>query len=470
MALGPTMLPRPIRALGALAVSVVVATAAAALPASAAPTPVVARAAVAHTTDPCPTGATEMSFDNTAGLDAYGAITLTGNAAVTPSTLVNTSTPIADYPTDPNDPSGNTHYFCDSAWSGSGAGNFWVSIGQPIVGLPGTQPTVTEPYRWSEVEFGAPGVGGTTDFTNVNSFSFPLDMQMFATPGGTTAQESSLFSGNTCQIVGAMHTAVVQAGDGAGWGSIEQTNGGQFTRIIGPVTYNGSTQVAAWPSLSPYLAGFGATLPAGTGAYAGDQGPFVVEGYYGGIGAGRRVVLLRRLPDPFGRPGGRRHPQRLDPGRGRHRRGHAHHPRPGRRHLHPGPVARRLRRLQRHADPLVVATGRQRQLQRCLRGDRQLPAERLQLRLLGEQLRQREGHPVLLAGLEPADRPGGGPGGVPVEALLVRPRPLQRVREGPQQLLPQLRLPLQRAVRRGRQREPAPHPAGQRRVPHDAAS
>ena len=116
MAFGPVQLPRPIRALGALAVSVVVVTAAGALPASAAPAPPVARTSVAHTTDPCPTGATEMSFDNTSGLDAYGAITLTGKAAVTPADLVNTSTPIADYPTDPNDPSGNTHYFCDSAW------------------------------------------------------------------------------------------------------------------------------------------------------------------------------------------------------------------------------------------------------------------------------------------------------------------------------------------------------------------
>lgn len=109
-----------------------------------------------HTADPCPASDTEMSFVNKASLDAYGAVTLNGAASITPADLVNVSKPIADYPVDPNDPSGRTHYFCDSHWTGSGAGNFWVSIGQPIVGLPTTQPTVTSPYRWGEIEFGRP--------------------------------------------------------------------------------------------------------------------------------------------------------------------------------------------------------------------------------------------------------------------------------------------------------------------------
>ena len=180
-------------------------------------------AASPHTTHPCPAGDTMMSFDNDADLNAYGAVTLTGAASITPADLVNVSKPIADYPVDPNDPSRRTHYFCNSHWKGSGAGNFWVSIGHPIVGLPAIQPTVTSPYRWAEVEFGAPGVGGTTDLTNVNAFSFPLNMQAYSSPGGSKSEESSLFRGNTCQIVNAMHRAVDRAGAGASWRSIEQT-------------------------------------------------------------------------------------------------------------------------------------------------------------------------------------------------------------------------------------------------------
>ncbi|MGO9029303.1 MAG: hypothetical protein ACLQOZ_11830, partial [Acidimicrobiales bacterium] len=273
------------RVLGAATAALLLAVAAGTFPTSvASAAPEAARAAASpHTTDPCPAGSTEMSFANDAGLDAYGAVTLTGAAEITPADLVNVSTPIVDYPVDPNDASGRTHYFCDSDWTGSGAGNFWVSIGQPIAGLPAVQPTVTSPYRWGEIEFGAPGVGGTTDFTNVNAFSFPLNMQAYSSPGGTTPEESSLFSGNTCQIVNAMQTAVDQAGAGAGWSSIEQTNGGQFTRIIGPVTYNGTTQQADWPSFTPYIDAFADTLPLiSTGTYSGDRGPFTVEGYYAG--------------------------------------------------------------------------------------------------------------------------------------------------------------------------------------------
>ena len=246
--------------------------------------PIAARAVASpHVANPCPAGDTEMSFVNDADLNAYGAVTLTGAASITPADLENVSMPIVGYPVDPNDPSGRTHYFCNSNWTGSGAGNFWVSIGQPIVGLPAIQPTVTSPYRWGEVEFGAPGVGGTTDFTNVNSFSFPLNMQAYSSPGGSTPEESSLFSGDTCQIVNTMQTSIDQAGAGADWSSIEQTNSGQFTRIIGPVTYNGTSQQADWPSFDPYINAFKSTLPTVTsGTYSGDQGPFTVEGYYAG--------------------------------------------------------------------------------------------------------------------------------------------------------------------------------------------
>ncbi len=234
-----------------------------------------------HVSKPCPSGDTMMSFVNNSGLKAYGAVTLNGAASITPADLVNVSKPIADYPVDPSDPSGRTHYFCNTHWTGSGAGNFWVSIGRPIVGLPKTQPTVTSPYRWAEVEFGAPGVGGTTDLTNVNAFSFPLNMQAYSSPGGLKPVESSLFKGNTCQIVTTMHVAVDRAGAAAGWKSIEQMNGGQFTRIIGPITYNGTKQQADWPSMNPYINAFKKTLPLATsGKYSGDRGPFTVEGYY----------------------------------------------------------------------------------------------------------------------------------------------------------------------------------------------
>ncbi len=274
---------RHLRNVAGVATTLVLTFAAVAFPsAEASAAPKTARVVASpRTTKPCPAGGTEMSFVNHAGLDAYGAVTLTGAARITPADLVNVSKPIADYPVDRNDPSGRTHYFCDSHWTGSGAGNFWVSIGHPIAGLPKVQPTVTSPYRWGEIEFGAPGVGGTTDFTNVNAFSFPLDMQAYSTPGGSKPEEGSSFSGNTCQIVNAMRTAVDRAGAGAGWRTIEQTNGGQFTRIIGPVTYNGTSQQADWPSMNRYIDAFKKTLPAVTsGKYSGDRGPFAVEGYY----------------------------------------------------------------------------------------------------------------------------------------------------------------------------------------------
>ena len=80
-----------------------------------------------------------------------------------------------------------------------------------------------------------------------------------------------------------MRTSIDHAGASADWKAIQRTNGGQFTRIVGPVTYNGTRQEATWPSFDPYINAFKKTLPdVSSGTYSGDRGPFIVKGYYAG--------------------------------------------------------------------------------------------------------------------------------------------------------------------------------------------
>jgi hypothetical protein len=229
----------------------------------------------------CPSGDAQLDFQNSSGFansDVYATVV---SSDVTPQSVVDQSpsVPLTDFPTDPNDPSGDSFYVC----LGNGAsGRLWISIGQPIVGLPGIQPTVAEPYRLGYIEFTYPGV---VDYSNVNDFDFPVNLHTFASPGATTAQSSAVFSGNTCQIANAMKQAVTQT-PGADWSTIEDTDAqGNFLRIVSPS--NDLLNGGGWPSLIPYIEGLIGELPSDG---PGTVGPITVEDYYTGSGAG--------TPDP----------------------------------------------------------------------------------------------------------------------------------------------------------------------------
>ena len=115
---------------------------------------------------------------------------------------------------------------------------------------------------------------GTVDYSNVNDFDFPIDLQTYANPGAQTPAESSTFTGNTCQIVNAMKTAVQKLGAAADWTSIEKTTNGQFVRIIAPD--NGYATDGGWPSMVPYIENLAQSLPLHGTTY----GPITVEDHY----------------------------------------------------------------------------------------------------------------------------------------------------------------------------------------------
>jgi hypothetical protein len=240
-----------------------------------APTPATAVTSHAASVSSCAPGDAQLDFVNDSGLassDVYGAVTV-GGGTVTPAAVVNNSVPLAgNFPVDPNDPSGDSFYVCLAP--GVASGRLWLSIGSPISGLPSTQPTVSEPYRFGYVEFSYPG---DVDYSNVNDFDFPVNLRTYAAPGGTAVQSQAVFSGNTCQIVNAVKSEVSQA-PGADWGSIEQSGaGGQFIRIVSPS--NGLANNGGWPSMVPYIEGLMGALPSNG---PGSVGPITVEDYYVG--------------------------------------------------------------------------------------------------------------------------------------------------------------------------------------------
>jgi len=240
-----------------------------------------AAAVPSHAVAPCAPGEEQMTFVNSSSYpnsQVFGDVVLSAGS-IAQGQLVDSSLPLAgNYPVDTTDPSGHSFYFC-LAWGAKG--RLWLSLGQPIVGLPTVQPTVNEPYRFGYIEFAYEGADPTVDYTNVNNFDFPLNIQTYTSPGGSTPQASSLFSGNTCQIVNAMHAAVQGVGGLADWNQIETTSNGAFVGIASPS--NGLPGNGGYPSMTPYIDALVAGLPYVTaGPFAGMWGPITVQDYYVG--------------------------------------------------------------------------------------------------------------------------------------------------------------------------------------------
>jgi hypothetical protein len=267
----------------------------------------------------CAGGETQFTFVNTSGFDDTQVFLtpITPDGSMQPSALIGQSTPLSDgtsssfYSTDP---STHAYYFCIN---GAATGRLWISLGQPIPtgpgGLPGTQPTVTVPYRFGYVEFGPAGGSGVLDYSNVNDFDFTLDLETFTTPGGTDPAQRAVFSASTCEVVHAMNAALAEVG-GDPSTAIRTSTGaanGAFIRVISPL--NGDPYESAWPTMTPYIE----ALAAG--------GPIIVQGKYVGGGStndpqnvgwysftgtftGTDLVLTGTVagvnaPDPGGTPG-----------------------------------------------------------------------------------------------------------------------------------------------------------------------
>jgi hypothetical protein len=225
----------------------------------------------------CPSTDTAMVFTNDSEMPntkVFGAVTLTaGTVSPTPAKYLNKSVAFSTYPAVSGE--ANTFYFC--MVPGDTAGRLWISVGTsiPATTLPTVQPADTAPYRFGYVEFTYTAAKtGTVDYSNVNDFDFPIDLQTYTTPGDQTPAKSSTFTGNTCQIVNAMKTAVAGTGSAADWTSIEKTTTGQFVRVIAPD--NGYATYGGWPSMATYIKAFA----QGLGTTAGRYGPFTVEDRY----------------------------------------------------------------------------------------------------------------------------------------------------------------------------------------------
>ena len=234
-----------------------------------------------HTAALCGPSQEQMTFTNSStykSSQVYGTVVLTAGSIVQ-STLVDSSLALkGNYPVDTNDPTGRSYYFCLQPGA---SGRLWISLGQAIVGLPSIQPTVSSPYRFGYIEFTYGGGDPTVDYSNANNFDFPLNIQTYATAGGTVPLHSSSFSANTCQIVNAMQTAVAGGGGLADWNQIETTAGGQFIRIASPS--NGQANFGGYPDMTPYIQSVIAGLPlVSSGPETGMRGPITVEDYYVG--------------------------------------------------------------------------------------------------------------------------------------------------------------------------------------------
>jgi hypothetical protein len=232
-----------------------------------------------HTGSLCP-GAEQMTIVNNSGYpddQVYGAVSWNSGpvGTVTPTGIVNQSLPLqGNYPATG---APHTYYFCLQ----SGAGRFWMSLGSAITSdfADNVQPDpATAPYRFGIVEFDYPSSAASLDTSNVNNFDFPVNLQTYATPGDSTAAQSAVFSGNTCQVVNAMRTAVANSGGAATMSQVELDSGGQFVRLIAP-----ATQTTGWPDMSAYISSLAASLPLVTsGPFTGDRGPLVINDNYGG--------------------------------------------------------------------------------------------------------------------------------------------------------------------------------------------
>ena len=220
-----------------------------------------------------------MTFTNSStylSSQVFGMVVLTAGT-ISPAGLVTSSVSLAgNFPVDPNDPTGNSYYFCLDP---NATGRLWVSLGQPIVGLPSVQPTVSAPYRFGIIEFTYGGGSPTVDYSNANNFDFPLNLRTYASAGGTSPLSSLTFRSSTCQIAAAMQSAIQNLGTLANWNQIETTANGQFVRIASPS--NGLANNGGYPDMTTYIQALIAKLPLVTsGPQAGMRGPITVEDYY----------------------------------------------------------------------------------------------------------------------------------------------------------------------------------------------
>ena len=184
----------------------------------------------------------KMSVVNTSSTpDNEVFVTLTGGTAAgysgwtaNPTNLINTSVPLACLPQDPTVPGGHGYYFQLS--EGVAAGLLWVSYGAGLPGLPTTQPSFdTSTTRFANVEFAYPGQG---DMTNVDQFSFPIDLDTYASPTAppsAPSAESSHYNATTCEIVGALKDTVAAQGAAANWKQVVVDDpSGDFVRVLSP--------------------------------------------------------------------------------------------------------------------------------------------------------------------------------------------------------------------------------------------
>lgn len=183
-----------------------------------------------------------------------------------PRDLIDTSVPLSCLTPDPSVPGGHAYTF--QLGQGIGSGLLWVSLGSPVTtDLPGTQPSFdTTDYRFANVEFAYPGQG---DMTNVDQFSFPVDLATYASPTAAPTDpvlESSAYRADTCTIVDSLRTAV-EAAPGGRWEQVVVEDAkGDFVRVLSPkqraqqldrsgtaphTTPNPFAQ--GWPSLDDYM-------------------------------------------------------------------------------------------------------------------------------------------------------------------------------------------------------------------------
>jgi hypothetical protein len=255
-----------------------------------------------------------MAVKNSGALaDDQVFLTLTGvvlngysSWGATPYDIVNNSIPMSCLPQDlAADPTGHTRTF--QLGEGVGSGLLWISQGQPIPtgpsGLPTVQPSMdTSLYRFANVEFAYPGQG---DMTNVNQFSFPVDLDTWSVPNpapNAPTSQSSHYSGTTCDILSAMKTAVTAQGSNANWSQIKVVDGnGNFVRVVAPMQrthqlpLNGSTPnpfAQGWPSMLGYVQSLanqtitvqGLFTPPSSSAYYGETGWYSYTGTFDGSG------------------------------------------------------------------------------------------------------------------------------------------------------------------------------------------
>ena len=161
--------------------------------------------------------------------------------------------PLSCLPQDPTVPGGHGYSFELS--QGVGSGLLWVSYGAGIPGLPTTQPSFDQSMtRFANVEFAYPGQG---DMTNVDQFSFPIDLDTYTSPTAPPSSpsvESSHYNATTCEIVGALQDTVQAQGANANWKQVVVNDtAGDFVRVVSPKqrSQQGATVPGATPTDPP---------------------------------------------------------------------------------------------------------------------------------------------------------------------------------------------------------------------------